>query len=161
MMRALIALLFLIAPASARDLTVPDPVLTPGVASDLTTEQICNKSWHTKDVRSVSTPMKRERFTAYGITCRPIHGEAKNLPRCGNWEIDHLISLELAGANVAKNLWPQKYTGPWNARLKDKLENRLHKEICAGNVSLEDAQKDISTDWREPYRRYFGEPKGK
>jgi hypothetical protein len=53
-------------------------------------------------------------------------------PRCvpaGNrhCEIDHLISRELGGADEVANLWPQSYGGqPWNAVLKDKLENRLH-----------------------------------
>jgi hypothetical protein len=29
--------------------------------------------------------------------------------------IDHLISLELGGANTVDNLWPQPYDGEWNA----------------------------------------------
>ena len=56
-------------------------------------------------------------------------------------EIDHLISRELGGADEINNLWPQAYgTSPWNAVLKDTLENRLHKELCAGKISLKKAR---------------------
>jgi hypothetical protein len=152
-MRALFALLLLIAPAWASDLSVPDPALTPGVASDLTTEQICDKKWHTRDVRAVTTAMKKQVFTSYGETCRPLFGKANNLPRCGNFEVDHLISLELGGANDIKNLWPQPMK---EARLKDKLEGKLHREVCAGNIVLQDAQNAIAFNWRIPYEHYFG-----
>jgi hypothetical protein len=38
--------------------------------------------------------------------------------------VDHLVSLEIGGANTVQNLWPQSYdTTPWNAHVKDKLEN--------------------------------------
>jgi hypothetical protein len=62
--------------------------------------------------------------------------------------VDHLISLELGGADVAENLWPQSYdTVTWNAHTKDKLEDRLHALVCAGRLPLEQAQRDIATDW--------------
>jgi hypothetical protein len=74
-------------------------------------------------------------------------------------EIDHLVSRELGGDDDIFNLWPEPYGGhPWNASAKDRVENRLHKEVCTGNLTLEDAQTEIRFDWRIPYRRYFGEP---
>ena len=40
----------------------------------------------------------------------------------GHFEVDHLISLDLGGADVAANLWPESYdTAPWNAHMKDAL----------------------------------------
>lgn len=145
------------APAPARDLTLPDPALTPGVATDITAEMLCDKKFTTRDVRSVTAKMKREVFARYGLTgnkdkaCKPDkHGR-----RC---EVDHLISLELGGANDIENLWPEPFgTKPWNAQLKDKVENKLNREVCAGNLTLEQAQHDI-LDYRVPYIRYFGEP---
>ena len=100
--------------------------------------------------------MKATVFKLYGMkgnTCKSDrHGR-----RC---EIDHLISRELGGADVIENLWPQAYgTQPWNAVRKDQLENRLHKEVCAGNISLLEARKAIINDYRIAYVRYFGEPK--
>jgi hypothetical protein len=36
--------------------------------------------------------------------------------------------------------------------LKDKLENRLHKEMCAGHISLREARDMFVGDWRAPIR---------
>jgi hypothetical protein len=67
-----------------------------------------------------------------------------------------LISLELGGSNSIKNLWPQSYrTKPWNARVKDRLENRLHELVCSGQLDLATAQRDIATDWISTYKKYF------
>ena len=69
-----------------------------------------------------------------------------------------MISREFGGADVVKNLWPQAYgSSPWNAHLKDKLENRLHKEVCAGHITLKQAQTMLVNDWRVAYRKYYGE----
>ncbi len=137
---------------------LPDPGKTPGlVRPGLTMKEICSTKWG-KDVRHVTAAMKRQVFAAYGFSgnhdpkCVP-HGRQ----RC---EIDHLISRELGGADDVKNLWPQPYgTQPWNALLKDKLENRLHKEMCAGRITLREAQGMLVNDWRIAYRKYYGEPK--
>lgn len=80
------------------------------------------------------------------------------LPACNEFEIDHLISLELGGTNEITNLWPQSYlTTPWNAHLKDKLENRLHKLVCNGVITLDTAQKEIREDWTKAYEKYIGD----
>jgi hypothetical protein len=151
MIRILAALLLFAAPALAGDL--PDPGLTPGVArTDLTLAQICSTKWG-RDARAVTAAMKRQVFKAYGLTgnkdlaCVPdAHGR-----RC---EVDHLISRELGGADDVKNLWPQACgSTPWNAVRKDRVENRLHVEVCAGRLTLRHAQEDIRTDWTAAYTR--------
>lgn len=128
---------------------LPDPDLTPGMADPaLTMDVICDPHWSTKSVRNVPQARKNAAYREYHIAKR----------RPGQYEIDHLISLELGGSNDLKNLWPQSYlTHPWNAHVKDKLENRLHKEVCDGNLNLEDAQQMISTDWIAAYKQYFGD----
>jgi hypothetical protein len=95
--------------------------------------------------------MKEEVYREYGITQH----------HRGEYECDHLISLELGGSNSIKNLWPQSYrTRPWNARVKDRLENRLHQLVCAGQLELKTAQQAIALNWIEAYKRYVGpEPK--
>jgi hypothetical protein len=137
---------------------IPDATLTPGVVrSGLTVDTICATKWGT-DARHFTAAMKRQVFQSYGATgnddpaCVPDdHGA-----RC---EIDHLISRELGGADDVKNLWPQPYgSKPWNAHLKDRVENRLHVEVCASRLSIKDARRLITSDWREAYKRYFGEP---
>jgi hypothetical protein len=66
----------------------------------------------------------------------------------GQYEVGHLISLVLGGSNDIANLWPGSYRiEPWNAHLKDKLEDRLHALVCAAKMSLPDAQKAIAGDW--------------
>lgn len=141
----------------ARAADLPNPALTPGAIVDgITIETICATKWG-RDSRHVTPAMKRRVFAAYGLTgnddpsCIPdAHGR--------HFEIDHLISRELGGADDEANLWPQCYSGPWNAVMKDRVENRLHREVCAGNISLEQAWMEITTDWRVSYRRYFGVP---
>ena len=155
-----VALLLMIAlPAEAKRLPVlPNRTITPGVArTDLTVRQICTMAWG-KDARHVTDAMKQQAFANYGLTGNQDPGciRDKSGRRC---EIDHLISRELGGADDIKNLWPQPYgSKPWNAVRKDRVENRLHKEVCAGRITLQRAQQEIRTDWRVPYRRYFGKP---
>lgn len=72
-------------------------------------------------------------------------------------EVDHLISLELGGADTVDNLWPQPYDGEWNAWDKDRLEARMHKLICTDRtLKLKDAQEEIRTDWKAIYKKYVG-----
>lgn len=128
---------------------LPDARLTPGVVrGGVSLHQICTTKW-SRDVRHVTDAMKREVFAAYGMK--------NTVPPCP-CEIDHLISRELGGADDVKNLWPQPYTGLWNARMKDRLENRLHKEVCAGQMELRSAQGQISENWTKLFQKFFGEP---
>ena len=139
------------APAFAADPIRPDAKLTPGVVmKSLTTgvpvgtKQICVNGY-SKGVRNVPSSVKAQAYKEYRL---------KNTP--GHYEVDHLISLELGGANDLKNLWPQSYSGTWNAHTKDRLENVLHTKVCSGAVTLKQAQHDISTDWIAAYKKYVG-----
>ena len=71
-------------------------------------------------------------------------------------EIDHIISLELGGSNDIANLFPEKADAHPGYRVKDKLENKLHKLVCAGAISLRAAQVGIATNWQRLYLRDFG-----
>ncbi len=65
-----------------------------------------------------------------------------------DYEEDHLIALELGGdPRDAHNLWPEPRTTSPGASQKDTLENRLHADVCAGRISLAEAQREIATDW--------------
>lgn len=136
---------------------LPDLAKTPGVArADMTKAQICSTKWGA-DRRYVTETMKREVFARYGLSGPD--DPACPLDKHGRrFELDHLESRELAGADVVDNLWPQCYAGKWGAPLKDKLENRLHKEMCAGRITLKQAQEMLVNDWRVAYRKYYGEP---
>ena len=126
----------------------PDATLTPGVTSAAVTQAniattICVHGY-TAGVRNVPGAVKSAVFKEYGVN-----------RRSGKFEIDHLISLELGGANDIHNLWPQSYTTmPMNAHVKDALEDRLHVLVCTGKVPLVQAQHDIATDWIAANAKY-------
>lgn len=90
-------------------------------------------------MRNVPQSVKDQVFAEYGIVSHP----------SGAYEVDHLISLELAGSNDIKNLWPEPYTGPDNAHEKDKIENYLHAQVCSGKMALKDAQTGIAKNWKQ------------
>ena len=138
--------------AFAADL--PTPTLTPGDALNVTAADICNPSY-AKAARNVSSSLKAAVYRSYGLTGNHTGYCAVD----GGCEVDHLVSLELGGSNKITNLWPEPYAGTvWNAHTKDRLENYLHAEVCAGRVTLGSAQHDIALDWVAAYVRYLGEP---
>lgn len=121
---------------------LPDPQITPGVVTVHDVPTVCKYS-NASDPRKVTEKMKNEVCMAYGL--KP-HCEGRTTN-----EIDHLVPRELGGADDIKNLWPQSYAIHPGAHEKDKLENWLHKQVCAGKMPLEEAQKAIATDWYAEY----------
>jgi hypothetical protein len=123
--------------------SLPDSKLTPGATLDVTKNDICTPGY-AKKVRDVPTSVKRQVYEKYNIPYTP-----------SQYEVDHLISLQLGGSNSIRNLWPESYNIYWNAHVKDALENRLHSLVCNGSLSMEEAQKVISINWIEAYKTYF------
>jgi len=100
---------------------------------------------YTKQVRNVPAEMKRAVYREYNITSH----------EGGDYEVDHLIPLELGGSNSIKNLWPESHrTSPWNAQVKDRLEGKLHELVCSGQLDLKTAQHAIASNWIEAYKLY-------
>jgi hypothetical protein len=144
MKKCLLVLVLFSGYAFAAPPQTPDSKLTPGVADPAATvKKICT-SGYTAQVRDVTAAVKKQVFSEYGIN-----------PKSDHFEVDHLISLELGGSNDIKNLWPQSYTtSPYNAHIKDHLEDTLHSMVCKGKVDLVTAQKAIATDWIAAYKKY-------
>jgi hypothetical protein len=70
------------------------------------------------------------------------------------FEYDHLVSLELGGApNDPRNLWPEPGGIP---NPKDRVENRLHRDLCAHKISLIAAQRELAKRWVATYHDLFG-----
>jgi hypothetical protein len=122
---------------------LPDRSCTPGVIDPRVTQKnisttIC-KSGYTATVRpseSVTNRIKRQQISAYGYSNTAM----------SDYEEDHLISLELGGSPAdPRNLWPEHPPSP---NPKDEVENRLHREVCGGQITLAQAQHEIATDWR-------------
>jgi len=121
---------------------LPDTACTPGaIFADVTKVQVC-VSGYSAGVRNVPDSVKNQVFAEYGITS---HG-------AGEYEVDHLISLELGGSNDIANLWPEPAEPRPGFHEKDKVENYLHKQVCDGAISMADAQSIIATDWFSVYQ---------
>lgn len=125
---------------------LPDPACTPGAIDPAVTQQniqstIC-RSGYTATVRPSESQTERAKFDVAYIAYHVRHS-AKS-------ELDHLVSLELGGANDIANLWPEvgKLPNP-----KDKVENDLHRAVCDGKVSLAAAQQAIAANWTTAEQR--------
>lgn len=63
-----------------------------------------------------------------------------------DYELDHVVALEDGGAprarlNLILQLWPE-------ARAKDAVEDRVHRAICAHQMSLAAGRQCLVIDWR-------------
>jgi hypothetical protein len=123
----------------------PDRTLTPGATRILTIGDVCSMP-HEEVVSEVSPSLRQQVFREYGIVnARP-----------DDYEIDYLIAPGLGGVEDLHNLWPEPSTSrAWNAHVKDALEEHLHAMVCAGQLDLSTAQRDIATDWIAAYKKYF------
>ncbi len=129
----------------------PDPVLTPGVLNPAVTQAtigltICVTGW-TDTIRpptSYTNALKVQQIGEYGYADRSM----------ASYEEDHLISLELGGNPTdPRNLWPEPYTislpdgRSVGAHVKDSFETRLKHEVCAGTMTLAQAQTEVGIHW--------------
>jgi hypothetical protein len=122
-----------------------NPIRTTSVAD------ICGTK--TSTVRNVPQKLKRQIYARDGVAYGVRPAECGKERYC--YEVDHRISLELGGENAADNLMIQPYFGGCNAHHKDKLENRLHRMICAGEIQVKEAQDLIYNHWIYGYRKYI------
>jgi hypothetical protein len=142
---------------------LPDSNVTKGAVRLRGKTTVCSIKWG-KDERHVTAKMKSDAYAAYGtapgkgVCAFKTHTSANGKSVKEGCEVDHLISRELGGADTLENLWPQPYTEHPGAHEKDWLENELHKEVCAGSVSLAAAQKEIKTDWYAAYLKRKSNP---
>jgi hypothetical protein len=125
---------------------LPDPTCTPGAVMTTDMNVVCQHS--TKERRRVSSEVHRQAFAEYGF---------KFPQPPGSFEVDHLIPLELGGDNLIANLWPEAAEPTPGFHQKDKVENYLHRQVCAGAMSVADAQRQIATDWIKVWKQIEGQ----
>jgi hypothetical protein len=105
-------------------------VLNPDVTQATIRSTICLEGW-TRTVRppvSYTNDLKRRGLRQYGLRGPP-----------GDYQEDHLISLELGGDPTdPRNLWPEPYP---RASAVDRIENDLNARVCSGALSLAEAQR--------------------
>ena len=127
---------------------LPDPKLTPGETVEVTKDDLCGTAPKVL-VKSVPVKVKSQVFALYSIPA--------SAP--GGYNVDHLVPVSLGGATTLKNLWPQPLAGDWGYMLKNKLEGRLQKMVCRGEIELKQAQEEIAEDWVKAYKKYILKPK--
>lgn len=126
------------------DLTVPDRSFTPGAAILTNEREVCSQPGIKN--KPVPVSLQRRVFAEYGI--RAAQPDA--------YEVDYLITPALGGADDIRNLWPQsRWANGWNAQVKDALEDHLRDLVCAGQLDLATAQREIAGNWIAAYKKYF------
>ena len=131
---------------------IPDPGCTPGAVDSTVTEEVLkDPRFRTSCIRNrvTSSAMKNSTYAWYRIE----HPD-NNTGQTQTCELDHLVPLELGGADTLDNIWPQ--CGPPGVALseryfkrKDAIENFLTAQVKAGTMSMSEAQKGIATDWTQ------------
>ena len=115
------------------DLVRSPGVLNPDVTQANIASTICKHGW-TRTIRpptSYTNELKQRQMREYGVAGSP-----------SDYQEDHLISLELGGHPTdARNLWPEPYP---RAAEVDSIENELNAKVCAGELSLDEAQRKES-----------------
>jgi hypothetical protein len=126
---------------------LPDTACTPGARFKYATKAKMCRPGYSKSVRNVPQATKNAVYRAYGMTAH-FNGQTG--------EVDHLVSLELGGSNSIANLFPEAATPTPGSHQKDRLENQLHDEVCAGRITLTHAQHLIAANWVAAYHARFG-----
>ena len=133
-----------------RGYPVPDPRCTPGgIDPSVTADVLRNRAWRTGCIRNCQTSEAEKHITYrwYGLRV-----PRRNFGETQVCELDHLVPLELGGADGLGNIWPE--CGPSSValderyfKIKDRVENYLADEVKSGRMSLAAAQHGIASDW--------------
>lgn len=131
----------------------PNKTITPGDINPAVTQSniadtICKTGW--------TATQRPDKYYSINIKRKQIKQYKYRDTAPAHYEEDHFISLELGGSNAPANLWPERLAGKCGALIKDRIEDRLHKLVCNGTITLDQAQKEISTDWVKSYRDHIG-----
>jgi hypothetical protein len=122
------------APVTTVVVSPPVGATDPAVTQSNLAQTVC-RSGYTATVRppvSFTNDLKRRQLAA------PAYAADRN-PR--HYEEDHWIPLELGGApRDQRNLWPEPRS---HSARTDPVENRVHRDLCAGRLTLRAAQARI------------------
>ncbi len=121
--------------------SLQDHACTPGaVFPDVTAAQVCQADY-TSSVRKVPTGVENQVYAEYGIQNYTV----------GQYEVDHVVSVELGGSNDIANLWPEAASPKPGFHEKDQVEKYLHDQVCLHNMPLYDAQIELANNWLDVY----------
>ena len=132
----LTGLLISAASASAQQALLPNPKLTPGRVAE-----------SEKDRGGVTVAMEEKVFARYRLAWA----------NRAAFKIDHLIPVELGGADTIDNLLPQSlHARPYGADRKELLAEVLRLKIARGQMTLAQAQEQIRNDWIDAFVEHVG-----
>jgi hypothetical protein len=133
-------------------LPIPDSACTPGAINPTVTIAVLrDPAFRTACIRQQVTTaqQKAQTYRWYSIP-----HPANNSGGSQSCELDHLVSLELSGADTLDNIWPQ--CGPPGVPLaqryfkqKDMVENYLAWRVRRGDVNLGQTQGGIAANWTQ------------
>lgn len=141
---------------SAWNVGLPRRDITPGAINPAATQAtlamtVCSPGWAgaLRPPSAYTGALKVAQLFEYGYADRdPTH-----------YQEDHLVPLELGGApRDPRNLWPQPNDVTLadgtaiGSKEKDDLEDVLHEKVCAGEMTLSDAQLAIARDWLKAWQ---------
>ena len=137
---------------SRRGFPVPDPRCTPGgVNPSITLAILQDPSWRTRAVRNCASSEAQKHIAYRWYTIQKPRVNSNQNQVC---ELDHLVPLELGGADGLGNIWPE--CGPDDVTLneryfkkKDHVENYLAEQVKSGRIPLDAAQRGIASDWTQ------------
>jgi hypothetical protein len=122
--------------ARAQEASLPNPKLTPGRIAE-----------RDKDRSGVTLAMEKKVFSRYRLPW----------PRRAEFKIDHLVPVELGGADTIDNLWPQGLrTKPYGADRKELLTEVLLERVAKKQITLEQARELIRKDWIDAFVDHVG-----
>ena len=118
--------------------------LNPDVTQSTIQQTICIPGY-TKQVRPAAS------FTR-GVKNLLLKRDGLDPATASSYTLDHIIPLAIGGhSRKLDNLQLQTLD---EAKRKDRIELKLQCLVCAEQVSLEQAQREIAEDWEGAYHRY-------
>lgn len=130
-------------------LVSPNIKLTPGVANKIEFKNLCPDTLVLTRLTPINVVVRSKVLLRYGL-----------LNNGQSYAIDILIPIELGGEVVLKNLWPIPYETRRETLIKKTLlEHKLHELVCSNQMTLKEAQDEISLSWVDSYNKYFSEAK--
>ena len=131
---------------------VPDLRCTPGGFNpSVTVAMLRNPAFRTACIRNQQTSEAEKHATYRWYGLRDPYRNYGDTQVC---ELDHLVPLELGGADGLGNIWPE--CGPSRAALenryfkvKDRVEDYLTYEVKTGKIPLRVAQRGIAENWTQ------------
>jgi hypothetical protein len=129
---------------------IPDPACTPGAANPTVTLDVLRSGDFKTPCERDTASSAHEKATTYDEY--NIQHPANNRGQNQTCELDHLVSLEIGGADTLDNIWPR--CGPDGValseryfKIKDSVENFLAAEVRAGDITLFCAPHGIASNW--------------